>query len=122
MTRLASRLRRDAEFEENARHHRALAGELRARLARIREGWQAEISPPGGRIFFTERVMPGGATPGVAVGPGPSTAGGAYVPAVCDENIIVGGRGAIYLGGPPLVRAATGEQVTAEELGGGEVH
>ena len=60
--------------------------------------------------------------PQVAVVHGPSTAGGAYVPAMCDENVIVREQGAIYLGGPPLVRAATGEEVTAEELGGGDVH
>ncbi|HYR96197.1 MAG TPA: carboxyl transferase domain-containing protein [Candidatus Binatus sp.] len=234
MTRLASRLRRDADFEENARHHRTLAAELRERLARVREGGppearrrhvergrllvrerierlldpgtpfvelmpfvaegcydgatpagglvtgigtvsghqamviandvtvkggtlypltvqkqlraqqialenrlpcvylvdsggaflplQAEIFTPGGRIFFNEAVMSAEGIPQVAVVHGPSTAGGAYVPAMCDENIIVRGQGAIYLGGPPLVRAATGEQVTAEELGGGEVH
>jgi acetyl-CoA carboxylase carboxyltransferase component len=234
VTRLASRLRRDAEFEENARHHRQLAGELRERLARAREGGspgarrrhtergrllvreridrlldpgapflelmplaaegvygdatpagglvtgigvvaghqamvlandvtvkggtlypitvqkqlraqqiaqenrlpcvylvdsggaflplQADIFTPGGRIFFNEAVMSAEGIPQIAVVHGPSTAGGAYVPAMCDENIIVRGQGAIYLGGPPLVRAATGEEVTAEELGGGEVH
>ena len=53
---------------------------------------------------------------------GSSTAGGAYVPAMCDENVIVAGQGTIFLGGPPFVKAATGETVTAEELGGGEVH
>jgi len=232
--RLASQLRRDADFEENARHHRALAADLRARVARIREGGppesrrrhkergrllvrerierlldpatpflelmpfasegcyddptpagglvtgigtvsghqavvigndvtvkggtlypltvqkqlraqqialenrlacvylvdsggaflplQAEIFTPGGRIFYNEAVMSAAGIPQVAVVHGPSTAGGAYVPAMCDENIIVRGQGAIYLGGPPLVRAATGEQVTAEELGGGDVH
>ncbi len=234
MTRLASRVRRDGEFEANAGHHRGLAAELRERLARTREGGppearrrhqergrllvrerierlldpgspflelmpfaaegcyedrtpagglvtgigtvaghqamvigndvtvkggtlypltvqkqlraqqialenrlpcvylvdsggaflplQAEIFTPGGRIFFNEAVMSAEGIPQVAVVHGPSTAGGAYVPAMCDENIIVRGQGAIYLGGPPLVRAATGEQVTAEELGGGEVH
>src|SRR5213594_3477600 len=83
---------------------------------------QAEIFTPGGRIFFNEAGMSAEGIPQVAVVHGPSTAGGAYVPAMCDENIIVRGQGAIYLGGPPLVRAATGEQVTAEELGGGEVN
>ena len=234
MRRLVSHLRRDAEFEENARHHRALADELRARLARVREGGspearrrhvergrllvrdrierlldpgtpflelsalctegvygdttpagglvsgigtvaerqvmviandvtvkggtlypltvqkqlraqqialenrlpcvylvdsggaflplQAEIFTPGGRIFYNEAVMSAAGIAQVAVVLGPSTAGGAYVPAMCDENIIVREQGAIYLGGPPLVRAATGEEVTAEELGGGEVH
>jgi 3-methylcrotonyl-CoA carboxylase beta subunit len=234
VTRLVSRLRRDEEFAENARHHRGLATALRDRLARIREGGppearrrhqergrllvrerierlldagspflelmpfaadgcygdatpagglvtgigtvaghqtmvigndvtvkggtlypltvqkqlraqqialenrlpcvylvdsggaflplQAEIFTPGGRIFYNEAVMSAAGIPQVAVVHGPSTAGGAYVPAMCDENIIVRGQGAIYLGGPPLVHAATGETVTAEELGGGEVH
>ncbi len=234
MTRLASHLRRDAEFDANARHHRGLAEELRAGLARVREGGspgarrrhvergrllvrerierlldpgspflelsafcaegvygdatpagglvtgigavaghqamvlandvtvkggtlypltvqkqlraqqialenrlpcvylvdsggaflplQAEIFTPGGRIFYNEAVMSAAGIAQVAVVHGPSTAGGAYVPAMCDENIIVRGQGAIYLGGPPLVRAATGEEVSAEELGGGEVH
>jgi len=234
VSRIASRVRRDAEFEENARRHRALAADLRERLARTREGGppesrrrhqergrllvrerierlldpgtpflelmpfaseglyydstpagglvtgigtvsgqqamvigndvtvkggtlypmtvqkqlraqqialenrlpciylvdsggaflplQAEIFTPGGRIFFNEAVMSAEGIPQIAVVHGPSTAGGAYVPAMCDENIIVRGQGAIYLGGPPLVRAATGEEVTAEELGGGEVH
>src|SRR5204862_3324308 len=72
--------------------------------------------------FFNEAGMSAEGIPQVAVVHGPSTAGGAYVPAMCDENIIVRGQGAIYLGGPPLVRAATGGVVTAEELGGGEVH
>ena len=53
---------------------------------------------------------------------GSCTAGGAYVPAMSDENVIVRGTGTIFLGGPPLVKAATGEEVTAEELGGGDVH
>ena len=53
---------------------------------------------------------------------GSCTAGGAYVPAMCDETVIVKGTGTIFLGGPPLVKAATGEEVTAEELGGAEVH
>jgi 3-methylcrotonyl-CoA carboxylase beta subunit len=83
---------------------------------------QAEIFTPGGRIFYNEAVMSAAGIPQVAVVHGPSTAGGAYVPAMCDENIIVREHGAIYLGGPPLVRAATGEEVTAQELGGGEVH
>ena len=53
---------------------------------------------------------------------GSCTAGGAYVPAMCDENVIVRNQGTIFLAGPPLVRAATGEEVSAEELGGGDVH
>jgi 3-methylcrotonyl-CoA carboxylase beta subunit len=234
VSRLASHVRRDTEFEENARHHRALAADLRERLARVREGGpaearrrhvergrllarqrierlldagtpflelmalcaegvygeptpagglvtgigtvsghqamvvandvtvkggtlypltvqkqlraqqvalenrlpcvylvdsggaylplQADIFTPGGRIFYNEAVMSAAGIAQIAVVHGPSTAGGAYVPAMCDENIIVRQQGAIYLGGPPLVRAATGEEVTAEELGGGDVH
>jgi 3-methylcrotonyl-CoA carboxylase beta subunit len=234
VTRLVSHLRRDAEFEENARQNRGLVAELRERLARVREGgsasarrrhvergrllvrerierlldpgspflelsalcaegvygdWtpaagmvtgigtvsghqtmviandvtvkggtlyplsvqkelraqqiafenrlacvylvdsggaflplQADIFTPGGRIFYNQAVMSAAGIPQVAVVHGPSTAGGAYVPAMCDENVIVREQGAIYLGGPPLVRAATGEEVTAEELGGGDVH
>ncbi len=234
MTRLASRAPRGAEFDENAAHHRALAQELRERLARVREmgpararqrhtergrllvrerierlldpgtpflelmpfcadgvygepvpaagmingigtvsghqvmilandvtvkggtlypltvqkqiraqqialenrlpcvylvdsggaflPLQAEIFTPGGRIFYNEAVMSAAGIAQIAVVHGPSTAGGAYVPAMCDENVIVQGHGTIYLGGPPLVRAATGEEVTAEELGGGDVH
>jgi hypothetical protein len=58
----------------------------------------------------------------VAVVLGPCTAGGAYIPAMCDETVVVKGKGTVYLGGPPLVKAATGEDVTTEELGGGEMH
>ncbi len=76
----------------------------------------------GGRIFYNEAVMSAMGIPQLAVVFGLSTAGGAYVPAMCDENIIVRNQGAIFLGGPPLVKAATGEVVTAEELGGGDVH
>ncbi|MGH7895967.1 MAG: carboxyl transferase domain-containing protein [Candidatus Binatia bacterium] len=83
---------------------------------------QSEIFTPGGRIFYNEAVMSAEGIAQIAVVHGPSTAGGAYVPAMCDENVIVKSQGTIYLGGPPLVRAATGEEVTAEELGGSEVH
>src|SRR5207249_134122 len=86
---------------------------------------QAEIfadEQHGGRIFYNEAVMSAMRIPQIAVVMGSSTAGGAYVPAMCDENIIVRGQGTVFLGGPPLVKAATGEVVTAEELGGGEVH
>jgi acetyl-CoA carboxylase carboxyltransferase component len=83
---------------------------------------QAEIFTPGGRAFYNQAVMSAAGIPQVAVVHGPSTAGGAYVPAMCDENVIVQGQGHIYLGGPPLVKAATGEDVTAEELGGADVH
>jgi 3-methylcrotonyl-CoA carboxylase beta subunit len=75
-----------------------------------------------GRIFFNQARMSAAGIPQVAVVLGSCTAGGAYVPAMCDEAVIVGNQGTIFLGGPPLVRAATGEEVTAEELGGGDVH
>jgi len=75
-----------------------------------------------GRIFFNQARMSAAGIPQVAVVLGSCTAGGAYVPAMCDEAVIVGQQGTIFLAGPPLVRAATGEEVTAEELGGGDVH
>jgi 3-methylcrotonyl-CoA carboxylase beta subunit len=75
-----------------------------------------------GRIFYNQANMSAAGIPQVAVVMGSCTAGGAYVPAMSDESIIVRGQGTIFLGGPPLVRAATGEVVTAEELGGADVH
>jgi len=75
-----------------------------------------------GHIFFTQARMSAAGIPQIAVVVGLCTAGGAYVPAMSDEAIIVRNRGTIYLGGPPLVKAATGEDVTAEELGGADVH
>jgi len=66
--------------------------------------------------------MSGLGIPQVAMVMGMCTAGGAYVPAMCDENVMVKGTGTIYLAGPPLVKAATGEDVTAEELGGSDLH
>jgi 3-methylcrotonyl-CoA carboxylase beta subunit len=75
-----------------------------------------------GRIFFNQATMSAAGIPQVAVVMGSCTAGGAYVPAMSDESIIVKNQGTIFLGGPPLVKAATGEEVTAEELGGGDVH
>jgi acetyl-CoA carboxylase carboxyltransferase component len=75
-----------------------------------------------GRIFFNQAVMSARGVPQIAVVMGSCTAGGAYVPAMSDESVIVKGTGTIFLGGPPLVKAATGEQVTAEELGGADVH
>src|SRR5271156_6693871 len=75
-----------------------------------------------GRIFFNQAQMSALGVPQIAAVMGSCTAGGAYVPAMSDESIIVKGEGTIFLGGPPLVRAATGEIVTAEELGGAEVH
>jgi 3-methylcrotonyl-CoA carboxylase beta subunit len=75
-----------------------------------------------GRIFFNQAQLSAAGVPQVAVVMGSCTAGGAYVPAMADESIIVKDEGTIFLGGPPLVRAATGEIVSAEELGGAEVH
>lgn len=75
-----------------------------------------------GRIFYNQARMSALGIPQIAVVMGMCTAGGAYVPAMCDENVIVKGTGTIYLAGPPLVKAATGEDVTAEELGGADLH
>ena len=75
-----------------------------------------------GRIFYNQATMSAAGIPQVAVVMGSCTAGGAYVPAMSDESVIVKGQGTIFLGGPPLVKAATGEVVTAEELGGADVH
>jgi len=75
-----------------------------------------------GRIFYNQANMSALGIPQVAVVMGSCTAGGAYVPAMCDETVIVREQGTIFLGGPPLVRAATGEVVSAEDLGGADVH
>ncbi|MDD3700095.1 MAG: carboxyl transferase domain-containing protein [Bacteroidales bacterium] len=75
-----------------------------------------------GRFFYNQARMSAMGIPQVAMVMGSCTAGGAYVPAMSDETIIVRDQGTIFLGGPPLVKAATGEEITAEELGGGEVH
>ncbi len=75
-----------------------------------------------GRIFFNQARMSSKGIPQIAVVMGMCTAGGAYVPAMSDEAVIVKGTGTIFLGGPPLVKAATGEEVTAEELGGADIH
>ncbi len=86
---------------------------------------QDEIFPDRdhfGRIFYNQSVMSAQGIPQIAVVMGSCTAGGAYIPALCDESIIVRNQGTVFLGGPPLVKAATGEIVTAEELGGGDVH
>jgi acetyl-CoA carboxylase carboxyltransferase component len=86
---------------------------------------QAEVFPDRdhfGRIFFNQARMSAERIPQVAVVMGSCTAGGAYVPAMSDETIIVKGTGTIFLGGPPLVKAATGEDVSAEDLGGADVH
>jgi len=86
---------------------------------------QAEVFPDKdhfGRIFFNQARMSAEGIPQIAVVMGSCTAGGAYVPAMSDETVIVKGTGTIFLGGPPLVKAATGEEVSAEELGGADVH
>jgi acetyl-CoA carboxylase carboxyltransferase component len=86
---------------------------------------QADVFPDRdhfGRIFFNQARMSAARIPQIAVVMGSCTAGGAYVPAMSDETIIVRNTGTIFLGGPPLVKAATGEEVTAEELGGADVH
>jgi acetyl-CoA carboxylase carboxyltransferase component len=86
---------------------------------------QADVFPDRehfGRIFYNQARMSAEGIPQVALVMGSSTAGGAYVPAMSDETVIVKGIGTIFLGGPPLVKAATGEEVSAEDLGGAEVH
>ncbi|KAI5789074.1 methylmalonyl-CoA carboxyltransferase 12S subunit [Geopyxis carbonaria] len=86
---------------------------------------QADVFPDRenfGRIFFNQARMSAEGTPQISVVMGPCTAGGAYVPSMSDESIIVENSGTIFLAGPPLVKAATGEEVTAEELGGGKLH
>jgi acetyl-CoA carboxylase carboxyltransferase component len=86
---------------------------------------QADVFPDRdhfGRIFYNQARMSSQRIPQIAVVMGSCTAGGAYVPAMSDENVIVQGNGTIFLGGPPLVKAATGEVVSAEELGGADVH
>ena len=86
---------------------------------------QAQIFPDVdhfGRIFYNEAVMSSEGIPQISVVMGSCTAGGAYVPAMSDENVIVRKQGTIFLAGPPLVKAATGETVSAEELGGADMH
>jgi acetyl-CoA carboxylase carboxyltransferase component len=86
---------------------------------------QAEVFPDRdhfGRIFYNQARMSAAGIPQIAAVMGSCTAGGAYVPAMSDETVIVRGTGTIFIGGPPLVKAATGQDVTAEELGGADVH
>src|SRR5690242_1391049 len=86
---------------------------------------QADVFPDRdhfGRIFYNQARLSANGIPQIALVMGSSTAGGAYVPAMSDETVIVKGVGTIFLGGPPLVKAATGEEVSAEDLGGGDVH
>jgi 3-methylcrotonyl-CoA carboxylase beta subunit len=86
---------------------------------------QADVFPDRdhfGRIFYNQAQMSAKSVPQIAVVMGSCTAGGAYVPCMADEAVIVKGNGTIFLGGPPLVKAATGEEVTAEDLGGADLH
>ena len=86
---------------------------------------QAEVFPDKqhfGRIFYNQARLSAAGIPQIALVMGSCTAGGAYVPAMCDQTVIVRNQGTVFLGGPPLVKAATGEEVDAESLGGGEVH
>src|SRR5438128_1091975 len=86
---------------------------------------QADVFPDRdhfGRIFYNQARMSGQRIPQIAAVMGSCTAGGAYIPAMSDETVIVRGNGTIFLGGPPLVKAATGEEVSAEDLGGADVH
>ena len=86
---------------------------------------QADVFPDRdhfGRIFYNQAQMSAKRIPQIAAVMGSCTAGGAYIPAMSDETVIVRGNGTIFLAGPPLVKAATGEEVTAEELGGADVH
>ena len=86
---------------------------------------QANVFPDKydfGRFFFNQARMSAAGIPQIAIVMGSCTAGGAYVPAMSDETIIVKNQGTIFIGGPPLVKAATGQEVTAEELGGAAVH
>jgi 3-methylcrotonyl-CoA carboxylase beta subunit len=86
---------------------------------------QADVFPDKehfGRIFYNQANMSSAGIPQVAIVLGSCTAGGAYVPAMADESVIVRNQGTIFLAGPPLVKAATGEEVSAEELGGGDMH
>src|SRR5437667_61701 len=125
----------DPRFQANAAANRVLADDLRARIAQaiaeenrlpciylVDSGGaflplQAEVFPDRdhfGRIFYNQARMSALGIPQVAVVMGSCTAGGAYVPAMSDETVIVKGTGTIFLGGPPLVKAATGVEVTAE--------
>lgn len=86
---------------------------------------QSEVFPDRdhfGRIFYNQATMSAQGIAQVAVVMGSCTAGGAYVPAMADESVIVKKQGTIFLGGPPLVKAATGEEISAEELGGADLH
>lgn len=83
---------------------------------------QDEIYALGGYTYYTQCRLSAAGIPSLALVLGPCTAGGAYLPTLCDQSIMVRGTGFVFLGGPPLVKAATGEEVTAEELGGADMH
>jgi len=83
---------------------------------------QADIFNPGGRTFYNQAIMSARGIPQLALVCGSCTAGGAYIPTMADESVIVRGIGHVFLGGPPLVKAALGEQVSAEQLGGADLH
>src|SRR5437660_27270 len=137
MERLQSRVNTGAdEYRRNREANLAGAERLRVEVDRIRAGGPEHARKRHvergkllvrdrehvGRIFYNQAQMSAAGIAQVAAVMGSCTAGGAYVPAMCDENIIVKEQGTIFLAGPPLVRAATGEEVSAEELGGGDVH
>ncbi len=137
---IESHIVKDAQFEANAAHHRALVAQLKSRLAEVRQGGGEKYRQrheAQGKLFVRERIdrlldsgspflelsrLSAQGIPQIAVVMGSCTAGGAYVPAMGDETIIVKGAGTIFIGEPPLVKAATGVEVTAEELGGADVH
>src|SRR5256885_1478024 len=114
------------DFQQNASRLQSLVDELNARLAAARQGggpkYLERHREHFGRIFYNQAIMSAREIPQISAVMGSCTAGGAYVPAMSDEAVIVKGTGTIFLGGPPLVKAATGEEVTAEELGGADVH
>ena len=83
---------------------------------------QDEIYSLGGHTYHTQCLLSGAGIPQLALVLGPCTAGGAYLPTLCDQSIMVRGTGCVFLAGPPLVKAATGEEVTADELGGADMH
>src|SRR5207244_72012 len=117
-----------------ARHRERGKLPVRERIDRLIDPGSAflELSPLAADVFpdrhhfgrssYNPARMSAAGIPQVALVMGSSTAGGAYVPAMSDETVIVKGIGTIFLGGPPLVKAATGEEVSAEDLGGGDVH
>src|SRR5918996_1209252 len=150
MTTFTSRVdTRSPEFRANADTMRSVVADLREKVTSVSFGGSAsaaenrltciylvdsgganlprqdEVFPDRehfGRIFFNQANMSAAGIPQIAAVMGSCTAGGAYVPAMSDETIIVKGQGTIFLGGPPLVKAATGEVVSAEALGGADVH